>query len=343
MTQYPLDSTDATDPATGSTQQGSTLQEPVLSGSNIDTKGVDTRVSIRSLTMNNPVTVASGTFGSGKEYASLVPITQLGAIVTKGVSAFPWTGNDGTRLYETASGMLNSIGLQNPGVDAFIENDLSWLSQNAPDLPVIVNVCGQSAQQYVEVIEKLEDQEHVSAFEINISCPNVDCGGLAFGTDPTASAEVTAICRKATKKPLIMKLSPNVTDITGIARACESEGADGLSLINTLLGMAINIDKRSFIFQRKIAGLSGPAIKPVALRMVHDVSSAVSVPIIGMGGITTAEDAIEFMLAGASAVAIGTGNFVDPGTAIQCIEGIAAYCKEHGFERVRDLVGAMKG
>jgi len=304
---------------------------------------IDMRVNIGSLEMRNPVTVASGTFGSGKEYADFIDLSRLGAIVTKGVSAVSWTGNPGTRVYETAGGMLNSIGLQNPGVEEFCKNDLVWLKQHSPDLPIIVNVSGHSIADYVAVIERLEQESNISAYEVNISCPNVDVGGLAFGVNATESAAVTAACREITKRPLIMKLTPNVTDITEIAKACEAAGADGLSLINTLLGTSIDIHNRTFRFARKVAGLSGPAIKPVALRMVYAVSQAVDVPLIGMGGIASADDAIEFILAGATAVAVGTSNFVDPATTIKCIDGIESYCKRHEVGQVVDLVGAVKG
>ena len=301
------------------------------------------RVSIGSLEMKNPVTVASGTFGSGREYADFFDVNRLGAVVTKGVSAHPWAGNPGTRIVETASGMLNSIGLQNPGVEQFCASDLVWLKENVPDLPVIVNVPGHSIADYVAVIERLEAEENVSAYEVNISCPNVDEGGLAFGVCVRDSAAVTAACRAVTQRPLIMKLSPNVTDITRIAQACEEAGADGLSLINTLLGTSIDIHNRKFRFARKVAGLSGPAIKPIALRMVYAVSQAVDIPLIGMGGIASPEDAIEFMLAGATAVAVGTSNFVDPATALECIVGIERYCDAYEFSRAADLICAVEG
>jgi len=307
-----------------------------------ESTNVDLSVSIGSLRMRNPVTVASGTFGSGRDYSDFIDLEHLGALVTKGVSAVAWEGNSGRRVYETASGMLNSIGLQNPGVEAFIKNDLAWLKDNAPTVPVIVNVSGHSVEQYVEVIERLEDQSQVSAYEINISCPNVDAGGLAFGTNPGETARITTACRAATQRPLIMKLSPNVTSIDTIACICEDAGADAISLINTLLGMAIDIHTQRFVFDRKVAGLSGPAIKPVALRMVNAVANTVTIPVIGIGGILTADDAIEFMLAGAKAVAVGTGNFIDPQATVRCIEGIGAYCARHEIPRATDLIGAVK-
>ena len=314
---------------------GSTKRTPQLSGA------VDLSVRLGSLELKNPVMTASGTFGSGKEYADFIDLESLGAVVTKGVGLDAWEGNPGIRVFETPSGMLNSIGLQNPGVEAFCATDLAWLANNAPHATIIVNVVGHAIDEYARVIERLEREAHVAAYEVNISCPNVDRGGLAFGVDAEVAAEVTRSCRAATKRPLIMKLSPNVTDITEIACACEMEGADALSLINTVLGTAIDVEKRRFRFERQVAGLSGPAIKPIALRMVHATAQATAIPVIGMGGIRNATDAIEFLLAGASVVAVGTGNFVDPCTTIDCIEGIDAYCQNHGFSVARDLVGAV--
>jgi dihydroorotate dehydrogenase (NAD+) catalytic subunit len=238
--------------------------------------------------------------------------------------------------------MLNSIGLQNPGVEAFCARDLVWLEENVRNTPVIVNVSGHSARDYVQVIERLEQEPTVAAYEVNISCPNVDQGGLAFGTNTEQAATVTKACRGATQRPIIMKLTPNVTDVTEVARACEAAGADAVSLINTLLGTSIDIRKRTFRFARKVAGLSGPAIKPIALRMVYAVSQAVRIPVIGMGGITCGDDAIEFILAGASGVAVGTGNFIDPTTTIRCIERIESYTAEQEFTCVRDMVGALQ-
>ncbi|PKQ17245.1 MAG: dihydroorotate dehydrogenase [Actinobacteria bacterium HGW-Actinobacteria-7] len=303
---------------------------------------VDLTVNLGSLPLKNPVMTASGTFASGREFSDFVDLTRLGAIVTKGVSMTPWPGNASPRIAETASGMLNSIGLQNPGVEAFIEGDLAWLSTNASSTPVIVNVSGHSAADYARVIERLETQDSVAAYELNISCPNVDTGGMAFGTSSTAAAEVVRECRSATNRPLIIKLSPNVTDIVEIARTVEAEGADAVSLINTLLGMAIDANTRRPMLSRVVGGLSGPAIKPVALRMVWQVACALDIPIIGMGGIMTAEDAIEFLIAGATCVAVGTGNFIDPTTTMKVIDGIDEWCRSHGVEQVTDLVGSLE-
>lgn len=301
---------------------------------------VDMRVRLGSLELRNPVVTASGTFASGREYADFVQLERLGAVVTKGVSLHPWAGNPSPRIAETASGMLNSIGLQNPGVEAFCAGDLAWLSTR--DVPVIVNVSGHSVAEYAAVAERLESEAVVSALEVNISCPNVDEGGMAFGTSCPAAAEVTRAVRAVTGKPLIVKLSPNVTDIAEIARAVEAEGADAVSLINTLLGMAIDVDSFRPKLARGVGGLSGPAVKPVAVRMVWQVASAIKIPIIGMGGIVSAEDAIEFMLAGATAVAVGTANFVDPTATVRIVEGIESFCRERGIERVAELTGAVK-
>ncbi len=302
---------------------------------------VDLRVEIAGLELANPVMTASGTFASGREFADFVDLSRLGAIVTKGVSLVPWEGNPSPRMAETASGMLNSIGLQNPGVEAFRERDLAWLAGSVPGLPVIVNVSGHDLAGYVGVIEALEDEPGVSGYELNISCPNVDAGGMAFGTDCAAAAEVTAACRAVTARPLIVKLSPNVTDIVSVARSVEAAGADAVSLINTLLGMAIDTSSFRPKLARVVGGLSGPAIKPVAVRMVWQVASAVEIPVIGMGGIMTADDAIEFMLAGATAVAVGTANFVDPTSTVRIVDGLAEFCHAHGVGCVSDLVGAV--
>ncbi|MBQ9020717.1 MAG: dihydroorotate dehydrogenase [Eggerthellaceae bacterium] len=301
--------------------------------------GVEMSVNLGGLQMKNPVTVASGTFAAGREYNDFFDIAQLGAITTKGVSLHGWEGNASPRMAETASGMLNSIGLQNPGVATLREKDLAWLESK--DVPVVVNVSGHSFQEYVDVIEALESDTRVSAYEINISCPNVDAGGMTIGTDPTSVEEVVALCRKASKRPLIVKLSPNVTDICEIARAAESAGADALSLINTLLGMAINAKTSKPELARVVGGLSGPAVKPVALRMVWQVYQAVSVPLLGMGGISNGTDAIEFILAGATAVAVGTANFVNPCAALDVVHGIEAYCEEQGVADVNELRGAL--
>lgn len=301
---------------------------------------VDMNVNLAGLALRSPVLTASGTFASGREFADFVDLERVGAVVTKGVSLEPWEGNPGPRIAETASGMLNSIGLQNPGVEAFCANDLAWLS--SVDVPVIVNVSGHTLPEYVGVVERLEDEPGVAAYEINISCPNVDAGGMAFGTACAPAEEVTRACRTVTSRPLIVKLSPNVTDITEIARAVEAAGADAVSLINTLLGMSIDVRTFRPRLARVVGGLSGPAIKPVALRMVWETSRAVTVPVIGMGGITDAEDAVEFMLAGATAVAVGTANFIDPTSVIRITDGLAEYCHANSVGRVRDLTGALR-
>src|SRR5574340_1074027 len=290
------------------------------------------RVSIGSLELRNPVMTASGTFCAGKEYSAFVDIARLGALVTKGVSLEPWPGNASPRIAETPSGMLNSIGLQNPGVETFCSNDLAWLATQ--DVPVIVNVSGHTVEDYAAVVARLDAEPGVSAFEVNISCPNLDAGGMAFGTSRVAAAEVTRAVRAATDKTLIVKLSPNVTDIAEIARAVEAEGADAVSLINTLLGMAI--DTRAFrpVLARGVGGLSGPAVRPIAVRMVWQVARAVKIPVIGMGGIVTAEDAVEFMLAGATADAVGTANFVDPTATERVVEGLERFCAGRGLDRV---------
>ena len=298
-------------------------------------------VRIASLELRNPVMTASGTFGSGREYADFFDLAELGAVVTKGVSNQPWPGNDSPRVAETASGMLNSIGLQNPGVEAFCANDLVWLATR--DVPVVVNVVGHTVEEYRAVAERLDAEQGVSALEVNISCPNVDAGGMVFGTSCPAAAEVVRAVRAVTRKTLIVKLSPNVTDITEIARAVVGEGADAVSLINTLLGMSI--DTRTFRprLARGFGGLSGPAIKPVALRMVWQVASAIDVPVVGMGGIASADDAAEFMLAGATAVAVGTANFVDPMASARIARGLEAFCAERGITRASELIGAARG
>jgi dihydroorotate dehydrogenase (NAD+) catalytic subunit len=303
---------------------------------------VDLSVRIGSLELRNPVMTASGTFASGREFADFVDLSRLGAIVTKGVSLEPWAGNASPRIAETASGMLNSIGLQNPGVEVFVARDLDWLAENAPDTPVIVNVSGHSIAEYAAIVERLEGEIGVAGYELNISCPNVDAGGMAFGTDCISAAAVVSACRPRTERPLIVKLSPNVTDIAEIARAVEAAGADSVSLINTLLGMAIDLDTFRPKLARVVGGLSGPAIKPVALRMVWQVSSAVAIPVIGMGGICTADDAVEFLLAGATAVAVGTANFVDPSTTMRVVDGLTHFCNERGISRVDELVGALR-
>ncbi len=301
---------------------------------------VNMAVNLGGLAMKNPVTVASGTFGAGQEYHDFVPVDELGAVTTKGVSLKGWEGNASPRIAETPSGMLNSIGLQNPGVQVMKDDYLSWLAPH--DVPVIVNVSGHSMQEYVDVIEALDDDDRVDAYEINISCPNVDAGGMTFGTHVPSVEKVVGACRAATRKPMIVKLSPNVTDISEIARAAEASGADAISLINTLLGMAIDAKRRKPVLARVVGGLSGPAVKPVALRMVWEVHKAVDVPLLGMGGIVTGTDAVEFMLAGATAVAVGTANFMNPTATHEVIEGIRAYCEDQGVTDVNELIGGLQ-
>ena len=294
---------------------------------------------ICGIRMKNPVMVASGTFGFGKEYSDLVDLNKLGAIVTKGTSLEPWEGNPPDRIAETPAGMLNAIGLQNDGLDSLIEEKIPWLRQF--DVPVIVNVVGKTIEEYAEISRRLDGIEGVAGLEINISCPNVKEGCIVFGTDPAMTAKVVSSVRKATRLPVIPKLSPNVTDIVLMARACVEAGADAISLINTLLGTSIDAETRTFRLANITGGLSGPAIKPIALRMVWQVAQAVDVPVIGMGGIMTAEDAIEFLLAGADAVQVGTANFVNPNAAVEIAEGIDSYLERHGFENVREIVGTV--
>lgn len=301
---------------------------------------VKLEVNLGGLAMANPVTTASGTFAAGREYSDFVDVASLGAVTTKGVSLNGWEGNDSPRIAETPSGMLNSIGLQNPGVAHLMERDLPWLAQAGAR--TIVNVSGHSFREYVDVIEALEESDAVDAYEVNISCPNVDAGGMTIGTDPNSVEEVVGLCRAATKRPLIVKLTPNVTDICEIARAAESAGADGLSLINTLLGMAIDARRRKPVLARAVGGLSGPAVKPVALRMVWQVHQAVTLPLLGMGGICTGEDAVEFMLAGATAVAVGTANFMEPAATVDVIDGIIDYCEQQGVSDVNELIGGLQ-
>lgn len=298
------------------------------------------RVSLGSLQLRNPVMTASGTFASGREYSRFFELSRLGAVVTKGVSPEPWAGNPSPRIAETPSGMLNSIGLQNPGVEAFCAGDLPWLCEQ--DVPVIVNVSGHTVAEYAVVAQRLEREAGVAALEVNISCPNVDEGGMTFGTDPAAAAAVVRAVRAASTKTLIVKLSPNVTDIVSIAQAVEDAGADAVSLVNTLLGMAIDVRTFRPRLARAVGGLSGPAIRPVAVRMVWQVASAVRVPVVGMGGIMETEDAVEFMLAGAAAIAVGTASFVDPLASVRIAEGLERFCGEHGIARVSDLTGAVR-
>ncbi len=297
-------------------------------------------VNLGGLVMKNPVTTASGTFAAGREYDDFYDVSTLGAVTTKGVSLNGWQGNASPRIAETPSGMLNSIGLQNPGVAVLKEKDLAWLA--GKDVPVIVNVSGHSFDEYVQVIEALDDDPRVHAYEINISCPNVDEGGMTFGTHAPSVETVVSRCRAATKKPMIVKLTPNVTDVTEIARAAEAAGADALSLINTLLGMAVDARTRRPLLSRVVGGLSGPCVKPVALRMVWECHKAVKVPLLGMGGICTGTDAVEFMLAGATAVAVGTANFMNPAAARDVVEGIRAYCEEQGVQDVNELIGGLQ-
>ena len=303
---------------------------------------VDLSVKLAGLALMNPITTASGTFGAGLEYADFIDLISLGAITTKGVSPVAWPGNPGCRIVETASGMLNSIGLQNPGVEEFCASTLSALKRTAPDATIIVNVVGHTAAEYRAVIERLESESNVHAYELNVSCPNLDAGGMAFGASCDSITDIVGLCRHATARPLIVKLTPNVTDIGEMARAAESAGADALSLINTLLGMSIDLRTMRPHLQRVVGGLSGPAIKPVALRMVWETSRAVSVPIIGMGGARSGLDVVEFMLAGATAVAVGTANFSDPMATTRCIAELEQFCVSRGIERASDLIGAME-
>ena len=295
---------------------------------------MDTSVNICGVVMKNPVTVASGTFGSGREFADFVDLSKLGAVTTKGVANIPWEGNPTPRIAETYGGMMNAVGLQNPGIEEFIKTDLNFLKDK--DTKVIVNVCGHSVKDYVDVVERLSD-ENVDLLEINVSCPNVKEGGIAFGVDPHALENITKEVKAKAKQPIIMKLSPNVTDITEMARAAVSGGADALSLINTLTGMKIDINRRCFAVANKTGGVSGPAIKPVAVRMVYQVAHAVDVPIIGMGGIASAEDAIEFIMAGATAVAVGTANFHDPSVTEKVVDGIAEFMKKNSIEILDEI------
>lgn len=299
----------------------------------------NTKVTIAGVEFKNPVMTASGTFGSGMEYSEFVDLNCLGAVVTKGVANVPWEGNPTPRVMETYGGMLTAIGLQNPGIDVFIERDIPFLKQF--DTRIIVNVCGRTVEDYIEVVEKLGDQP-VDMLEINVSCPNVSHGGIAFGQNPDCLYDITKQIKAKAKQPIIMKLSPNVTDITEMARAAESAGSDALSLINTITGMKIDIHKRAFALANKTGGLSGPAIKPVAVRMVYQAAQAVKIPIIGMGGIANAEDAIEFMLAGATGVAVGAMNFVNPYTTAEVVKGIEEYMERYHVENLTELIGAVR-
>lgn len=296
------------------------------------------KVNIAGVEWNNPVTVASGTFGSGAEFAEFVDLNRLGAVTTKGVANIPWAGNPTPRVAETYGGMMNAVGLQNPGIELFCERDIPFLKQY--DTKIIVNVCGKSTEDYCEVVERLADED-VDMLEINISCPNVKEGGIAFGQNAKAAEEITKAVKKYAKQPVIMKLSPNVTDIAEMAKAVEAGGADAISLINTLTGMKIDINRRKFVLANKTGGVSGPAIHPIAVRMVYQAFHAVKVPIIGMGGIASAEDAIEMILAGASAVSVGTANFHNPSVTMEILDGIQDYMKQYGFTSVNEMVGLV--
>ena len=301
---------------------------------------MNTKVTIAGVEFKNPVMTASGTFGSGMEYSDFVDLNKLGAVVTKGVANVPWPGNPTPRVAETYGGMLNAIGLQNPGIDVFIERDLAFLKNY--DTKVIVNVCGKSVEDYIEVVEKLGDQDNVAMLEINVSCPNVKEGAIAFGQKADALMHITSEIKKKAKQPVIMKLSPNVTDITEMAKAAEAAGADAISLINTITGMKIDINRRKFALANKTGGLSEPAIKPVAVRMVYQAANTVKIPIIGMGGIASAEDALEFIMVGATAVSVGAMNFVNPYTTVETIEGIEAFMKKNQVEDINSLIGCVK-
>lgn len=299
----------------------------------------DMKVNLAGVTLDNPVMTASGTFGSGAEYGEFVDLNKLGAVVTKGVANVPWPGNPTPRIAEVTSGMLNAVGLQNPGIDLFIKRDIPFLKKY--DTKIIVNVCGKTESDYIEVVERLAD-EPVDMLEINISCPNVKEGGIAFGQDPKAVEKITAAVKKVAKQPLIMKLSPNVTDITQMAKSAVAGGADVLSLINTLTGMKIDINKRAFVLANKTGGMSGPAVKPIAVRMVYQVANAVDVPIIGMGGISNASDAIEFIMAGATAVSVGTANFINPYTTIEVVDGIRKFMEDNNIKSLDEIRGCVK-
>lgn len=299
----------------------------------------DLSVNIAGVEWKNPVTVASGTFGSGMEYDELIDIEKLGAVTTKGVANVPWAGNPVPRVAEVRSGMMNAIGLQNPGIDTFIKRDLEFLK--GKDTKIIVNVCGKSESDYIDVVERLGDTA-ADMLEINVSCPNVKEGGIAFGQDPKALHHITAEVKKHAKQPVIMKLSPNVTSISEMALAAEDAGADALSLINTITGMKIDVEKCSFVLANRTGGVSGPCIKPIAVRMVYEVCKAVKIPVIGMGGISCWEDAVEFILAGATAISVGTANFTDPSVSINIVDGIENYMDRHGFEKLSDFRGIVQ-
>ena len=300
---------------------------------------ISTSVNIAGVELKNPVMTASGTFGSGAEYSEFVDLSKLGAVVTKGVANVPWPGNPTPRVAEVYGGMMNAIGLQNPGIDLFCKRDIPYLKNY--DTKIIVNVCGHAPEEYLEVVERLAD-EPIDMMEINISCPNVNAGFLAFGQDAKHVEELTGQIKKIAKQPIIMKLTPNVTDITEIAKAAEAGGADAVSLINTLTGMKIDINRRTFAVANKTGGMSGPAIKPVAVRMVWQCANAVKIPIVGMGGIMTAEDAIEFLMAGATAVSVGAANFINPYATAEIADGIEAFMKEQGIEDINEIIGCVR-
>lgn len=300
---------------------------------------INMSVDIAGVTLKNPITVASGTFGSGMEYSEFVDLSQLGAVTTKGVANVPWPGNPTPRIAETYGGMMNAIGLQNPGIDVFKKRDIPFLRDY--DTKIIVNVCGKSKEDYVDCVEKLGDCD-VDLLEINVSCPNVKEGGIAFGQQPDALYDITKAVKAAAKQPIIMKLSPNVTDITEMARAAEAGGADAVSLINTLTGMKIDVNRRTFAVANKTAGVSGPAIHPIAVRMVYQVANAIKLPIIGMGGVATTEDALEMIMVGASAVAVGAANFHNPYATVEIIKGIEEYMKKNSISDIHELIGCVK-
>ncbi len=296
-------------------------------------------VNFAGLTFDNPVTTASGTFGSGLEYSEFVDLHRLGAVTTKGVANVPWVGNPTPRIAETHSGMLNAIGLQNPGIDVLIDRDLPYLRER--NARIIVNVCGRSQEDYVEVVERLAEED-IDMLEINISCPNVKAGGIAFGQKPEMAEAITRAVKRVAKQPVIMKLSPNVTDIAEMARAVEAGGADGVSLINTLTGMKIDVSRKTFAIANQTGGMSGPCVKPVAVRMVYQVANAVKIPVLGMGGIENTEDALEFLMAGATMIAVGTANFYNPRTTVEIVDGLEAYAEKEGLDSICDIIGCVK-
>ena len=302
---------------------------------------MNTKVNIAGVEFQNPIMEASGTFGSGMEYSEFVDLNKLGAVVTKGVASVPWPGNPTPRIAEVSCGMLNAIGLQNPGVEVFCERDLKFL-ESFKDTRVLVNVCGHSAEEYIEVVDRLASEKRVDMLEINISCPNVKEGGIAFGQDPKAVEEITRLVKAHAKQPIIMKLSPNVTDIKVMAKAAEAGGADAISLINTLTGMKIDVERQSFVLANKTGGMSGPAVHPIAVRMVYECANAVNIPIIGMGGISTWEDAVEMILAGATAVSVGTANFYNPTATIDILQGVIEYMDRKKIDDINDIVGIVK-